>query len=39
MLDNPKVTVFIPAYNREKYIGDAIESILAQHLPISNFSL
>lgn len=30
MIDNPKVTVFIPAYNREKYIGDAIESILAQ---------
>jgi glycosyltransferase involved in cell wall biosynthesis len=25
-----KVTVFIPAYNREKYIGEAIESILAQ---------
>ena len=30
MIENPKVTVFIPAYNREKYIGDAIESILAQ---------
>jgi GT2 family glycosyltransferase len=26
----PKVTVFIPVYNREKYIGEAIESILAQ---------
>ena len=26
----PKVTVFIPAYNREKYIGDAIESVLSQ---------
>jgi glycosyltransferase involved in cell wall biosynthesis len=26
----PKVTVFIPVYNREKYVGDAIESILAQ---------
>ena len=25
-----KITVFIPAYNREKYIGEAIESILAQ---------
>ncbi len=26
----PKVTVVIPVYNREKYIGEAIESILAQ---------
>ncbi len=26
----PKVTVFIPVYNREEYIGEAIESILAQ---------
>jgi glycosyltransferase involved in cell wall biosynthesis len=26
----PKVTVFIPVYNREQYIGEAIESILAQ---------
>jgi len=26
----PKVTVFIPVYNREQYIGDAIQSILAQ---------
>ena len=26
----PKVTVFIPVYNREQYVGDAIESILAQ---------
>ncbi|WP_447964663.1 glycosyltransferase family 2 protein [Nitrospira sp. Ecomares 2.1] len=37
MLDNPKVTVFIPAYNREKYIGDAIESILAQ--TFTNFEI
>ena len=27
---NPKVTVFIPVYNREEYVGEAIESILAQ---------
>jgi glycosyltransferase involved in cell wall biosynthesis len=27
---NPKVTVFIPVHNREHYIGDAIQSILAQ---------
>ena len=26
----PKVTVFIPVYNRDKYVGEAIESILAQ---------
>ena len=26
----PKITVFIPVYNREKFIGEAIESILAQ---------
>ena len=30
MDESPKITVFIPAYNREKYIGDAIDSILAQ---------
>jgi len=27
---NPKVTVFIPVFNREQYVGEAIESILAQ---------
>jgi len=27
---NPKVTVFIPVHNREQYIGDAVQSILAQ---------
>ncbi len=26
----PKVTVFIPVYNRERYIGAAIDSVLAQ---------
>ena len=28
--NTPQVTVFIPVYNRERYIGEAIESILAQ---------
>jgi len=28
--NRPKVTVFIPVFNREQYIGDAIDSILAQ---------
>ncbi len=28
--ENPRVTVFIPVYNRELYVGEAIESILAQ---------
>jgi glycosyltransferase involved in cell wall biosynthesis len=30
MIAPPKVTVVIPAYNREKYIREAIDSILAQ---------
>jgi glycosyltransferase involved in cell wall biosynthesis len=30
MTDSPKVTAVIPVYNREKYVGDAIDSILAQ---------
>ena len=30
---HPKVTVFIPVFNREKYVGDAIESILGQSFP------
>lgn len=31
MSPTPKVTVFIPVYNRAQYIGAAIESVLAQH--------
>jgi glycosyltransferase involved in cell wall biosynthesis len=31
--DPPKVTVFIPVYNRELYVGAAIKSILAQNFP------
>jgi glycosyltransferase involved in cell wall biosynthesis len=30
MNTSPQVTVFIPVYNREKYVSDAIDSILAQ---------
>ncbi len=30
MTEAPKVTVVIPVYNREKYVGEAIDSILAQ---------
>jgi glycosyltransferase involved in cell wall biosynthesis len=30
MAESPKVTTVIPVYNREKYIGHAIDSILAQ---------
>lgn len=33
MPDAPKVTVFIPVYNRERYIGAAIDSVLAQSFP------
>lgn len=29
-MNHQKLPYFIPAYNREKYIGDAIDSILAQ---------
>ena len=28
---HPQVTVFIPVYNRERYVGPAIDSILAQN--------
>ena len=29
-MGNPKVTVLMPVYNAEKYVGEAIESILNQ---------
>ncbi len=37
MSASPKVTVVIPVYNREKYVGEAIESILEQ--TFSDFEL
>jgi len=33
MTESPKVTTVIPVYNREKYVGEAIDSILAQTYP------
>ena len=30
MANNPKISVLMPAYNAEKYIAEAIESILNQ---------
>jgi len=30
MSNNPKISVLMPAYNAERYIGEAIESILRQ---------
>ena len=29
-MDSPKISVIMPAYNHEKYIGEAIESVLNQ---------
>jgi glycosyltransferase involved in cell wall biosynthesis len=31
-MKNPKVSVVIPAYNHEKYVGEAIQSVLNQTL-------
>src|SRR5262245_37262181 len=37
MITAPKVSVIIPVYNREKYVGEAINSILTQSF--TNFEL
>jgi glycosyltransferase involved in cell wall biosynthesis len=29
----PKISVVIPAYNAERYLREALESVLAQHYP------
>lgn len=33
-MEKPLVSVVMPAYNGEKYIGKAIESVLAQNVPV-----
>ena len=33
ILENPKISVIIPAYNARKFIGEAIESVLNQTFP------
>lgn len=34
-VNHPSISVIIPAYNAERYLGEAIESILKQTLPVS----
>jgi len=36
-MSNPKVSVVMPAYNHQDYIGEAIESVLNQSLPDFEF--
>lgn len=33
MCDQPKISVIMPAYNAEKYIGSMMDSLLAQTMP------
>lgn len=31
-MNSPKISVIIPAYNHEKYVGEAVHSVLEQHM-------
>lgn len=35
-IESPLLSVIIPVYNVEKYIGRCLDSIITKHLPIGN---
>ena len=39
MSSTPKISIIIPTYNQEKFIGRCIRSLLAQSLPSENFEI
>ena len=38
-MKNPKISVIIPTFNQEKYIGRCIRSLLEQNIPRENYEL
>ena len=38
-MKNPKISVIIPTYNQEKYIGRCIRSLLEQNIPREDYEL